>query len=1668
MDKQPNNLSKLSPLQRSVLVIEKLKSKLKEVEDSITEPIAIIGMACRFPGEADNPEKFWQLLLNGVDAIAEIPASRWDIDAYYDPDPETPGKMYVRSGGFLQQVDQFDPQFFNISPREALSIDPQHRLLLEVSYSAFEYAGQTPERLDGSPTGVFVGITLNDYGKIVKLAQSDSNLEPYGVTGLPLNAAAGRISYTFGLTGPSMSIDTACSSSLVAIHQACQSLRMQECEMALAGGVNLMLLPDSMILTSKAKMLSVDGRCKTFDAAADGMGRAEGCGMLLLKRLSDARSQGDNILAVIRGSAVNQDGPSSGLTVPNGLAQERVIRQALNMAKLKPLDVSYIEAHGTGTPLGDPIELRSLARVFGQEHSREQPLLIGSVKTNIGHTETAAGVSGVIKVILQLQHQKIVPSLHLKNPTPEFNWEDFPLAVPTKPTVWEVKNGRRIAGISSFGASGTNAHVILEEAPLSVTSEQLTVNSEAKYTRPHYILTLSAKTEKALSELVSRYQNHLEAHPELALADVCYTANTGRRHFKHRLAAIASSTRELTEKLLHLRSLKEVAGLFSGQVPNSTKIPKVAFLFTGQGSQYVNMGRELYETQPVFRQALIECDRLLVPYLEHNLLYVLYPDEESGAKAQLRTSLLNQTAYTQPALFAIEYALAQLWQSWGIKPDAAIGHSVGEYVAATIAGVFSLEDGLKLIATRGQLMQNLPDDGKMVSVMASEKRVRELITPYAEKVNIAAINGAESVVISGETEAIEAICSSLESLGVKTKQLQVSHAFHSPLMEPMLAEFEAAAKQITYHLPRIPLISNVTGTRADKNIATAEYWVNHVRQPVRFAQSMEPLQSFGYEVFLDIGPAPILLGMGRQCLPADVGVWLPSLRPTTKQAQEFIGRNNPKSIPPYPPFKRGGSQNQKYNDWQQILQSLGQLYVEGVKIDWSGFDGDYVRQKVVLPTYPFQRQRYWVETSANNHQKNSLVASSNGNTQVVNLLGQGETEALAKQLKEAGKLSPEQLKLLPGILEVLAKQHQQQLAAATIQDWLYRVQWKPLASRQQTTRVEPSHWLIFADTTGVGEKLANYLQQQGYECSLVYRGDSYQNEKAGIYQINPSEPGEFAQLYQAILETSQLPLEKVIHLWSLDAPAVRDLTITALEEAQLIGCGSVLNLLQAVVKTTTTPRLWLVTRLAIAVLSKTEEVAVARSPLWGLGGVVSLEHPQLWGGLVDLDGQNPEDEVERLVQLLTNNLQEDRLALRSERTYVARLVKQPPKPSQPISLDSDATYLITGGLGALGLHTAKWMVEKGARHLVLSSRSAPSETATETIEQLEQAGAQVNVLLGDMADEQDVASILDTIETSLPPLKGAIHAAGVLDDGILQQMSWERLTKVMAPKVTGTWNLHKLTQHLSLDFFVCFSSIASLLGSPGQGNYAAANAFMDAIAHYRRSMGLTGLSINWGAWAEAGMAAHQLDRYQNRMVSMSVEQGIQALEQLVLNQPQSRQIAVIPTQMSMLARQWSLTNPGSLLLELLEEEELQQQLTRKQKADREILQKLEAVPFEEREEILQVHLRSLVAKILGLSSSQLPDLNIGFVEIGIDSLMALELKNKLEVQLGTSLPATIAIEYPTIEKLSEYISKEVMGWKSVERDESKTAKVTEQTNLQALSDEEAQAKLMSTLSSMGY
>jgi acyl transferase domain-containing protein len=899
----------LSPIKRALLEIRELREQLARAQSRRDEPIAIVGMGMRFPGQVRDAASFADLLWAGRDAVTTIPAERWSLDRLYADDPDAPGKMTTRHGAFLDRVDAFDAEFFGISPREAATMDPQQRLMLEVAWEALEDAGHAGPDLAGSSTGVYLGIANNDYGRA--LYSHPDAIDAYFGTGNASSVASGRLSYFLGIHGPSLTIDTACSSSLVALHVACQGLRLGECDLALAGGVNLILTPEMNITFTKARMMAGDGKCKTFDASADGYVRGEGCAVIVLKRLSDAVADGDRILAVVRGTAVNQDGRSGGLTAPNGPAQEAVIRAAVQASGIDPTLVSYVEAHGTGTPLGDPIEVGALNGALCTGRHPLRPLMIGSVKTNLGHLEAAAGVAGIIKVVLALQRGEIPPHLHFTTGNPHIDWTAWPVSVPVEVTPWRPIDGRRIAGISSFGFSGTNAHAIIEGAPVAT-------QQPAELQRPVHLLTVSARDAHSLRELATRYETVVSGNE--SGADLCFSANAGRSHFSHRLA-IAGSTRDDFGRGLRAYLAGESLPVIASGANEGIR-PQVAFLFTGQGAQYPRMGRRLYETSPVFRAAIDSCAALFQPHLDRPLFDVLFTANSVE---------IMETVYAQPATFAIEYGLAQVWKSWGIEPAVVLGHSLGEYAAACVAGVFTLADAVPLVAQRGRLTQELAAPGTMGAVFGPYEAVAAEIARSNGAITVAAYNGPEHFVISGEATAVEAALSRLDSSGIKVRPLRVSYAAHSPLVEPVLEPFRRVADSVRFTPPHTPIISNVTGALPTLGeLERSEYWVSHLREPVRFAESVRVAATLGITHFIEVGPHPVLLGMGAECLAGESVEWLPSL-------------------------------HRDREDWSDLVESLQRLYVCGADIDWKAFDQGYSRTRVALPTYPFRQRRHWTD-----------------------------------------------------------------------------------------------------------------------------------------------------------------------------------------------------------------------------------------------------------------------------------------------------------------------------------------------------------------------------------------------------------------------------------------------------------------------------------------------------------------------------------------------------------------------------------------------------------------------------------------------------------------------------------------------------------------------------------
>ena len=1363
MTETTDNLSRLKRALRAIDVLQFQVDTLAKVKH---EPIAIIGLGCRFPGGADDPDSFWQLLQEGKDGITEIPPDRWPHETFYDPDPDAPGKIVTRYGGFFEPLHEFDASFFGISPREALSLDPQQRVLLEVSWEALEHAGLPPDQLEGSRTGVFIGICSNDYTQRL-MSGSTSEIDAYLATGNSHSVASGRLSYLLGLQGPSLSVDTACSSSLVTVHLACQSLRQQDCDLALVGGVNRLLAPEFSITFSKAHMLAPDGRCKTFDAAADGFVRSEGCGVIVLKRLSDALQAGDSILAVIKGSAINQDGHSSGLTVPNGPSQQAVIRQALSNAKLTPEQISYIEAHGTGTALGDPIEVGALRAVFGSNRSPDHPLVVGSVKTNIGHLEGAAGIAGVIKTALALHHETIPGHLHFHRPNPHIDWDHSLIHIPVKEMSWSRGESPRRAGVSSFGFSGTNAHVILEEAPVSH-------GENAGTDRPLHLLTLSAKTREALDQLVRRYHQYFQDQPH-ALPDICFSANTGRAVFEHRLCLISSSSEQICEQIGAHLSGAETVGVLKGR-PRRAQSPRVVFLFTGQGSQYVNMGRQLYETQPRFRQILEHGDQILGSLRDQSLLALLYPDQESDG-----TSLaLDETQNTQPALFILEYALAQLWMSWGIQPAAVMGHSIGEYVAACVAGVFSFEEGVRLVAERGDLIHSLCQTGQMVAVFAPEKKIRSLLPSVAGEAGIAAINGPENIVISGYKEAVQYLVDQLTAEGIETRGLSVSHGFHSVLMDPALTDLEKILTQIDLKRPQLPLISNLTGERATDEITTAKYWCRQLRQPVQFAIGLNTLHRQGYDVFLEIGAKPILSRMGRGCLPENVGLWLSSLKPHDQ-------------------------------DWQSLLYSLSSLYLEGSPINWQGFDQDYTRQRLRLPTYPFQRQRYWV------------VESGLGTT----------TQKMIE--------SPEKLR-----------------KNSDPSQWFYLPSWQRSAPVRSDQSMDlSSHlqtWLVFADSGSLGLELGEKLQQVGQRVIWIKPGRKFTQSSDSVYLLDPYQPKDYEVLARTLRDTDQIP-DQILHLWSLEQNSD--------QSRSDLGYQSLLWLTQAFGKQLTKHpvQITLIAEYLHDVVGG-EDLKPHQATILGPCKVIPQEYPQIRCRVLDLDSSAQEHETryhtDRLWSELAYDATDQIIAYRGTHRWIQTYEPISLSAMDPDSslLKSGGVYIITGDLHRglawpLTVHLARSLQAKiiGLGHGDLSDQEKRSLT---------DVGAEFLHLEVDTTSESEMAAALDQITQRYGSLNGVLHVSRMGDLGNsedegqvvcpIQLLSPQGSQAHFRTKVDGLQVLAKVLQKRDLDFCLVQSSLSSVLGGVGFAAYAGANQFIDAfVAQCNQNSSFPWISVNWEA-----------------------------------------------------------------------------------------------------------------------------------------------------------------------------------------------------------------------------
>lgn len=2091
----------------------------KKSTNTFLEPIAVVGMSCRFPG-APNVDAYWELLKNGVDAISEVPKSRWNVDAFYDSQGIFPGKMNTRWGGFLDKMDEFDARFFGISPREAMRMDPQQRLLLEQTWEAFENAGIPPESMAGSQTGVFIGIGSSDYMQIQYL--NFHNIDAYIGTGNAHSIAANRISYLFDFKGPSLALDTACSSSLVALHLACKSLRSGESDFALAGGVNLILKPETTIVFSQARMMSSKGRCHTFDEDADGYVRSEGCSVVLLKRYSDALKDGDKVLALIRGSAVNQDGHSNGLTAPSSHAQLAVMRDAIREAGIQPSEISYFEAHGTGTPLGDPIETESIASCLQEGRDPQDKCWLASVKTNIGHLEVASGLAGLIKVILSFRHQQIPQHLHFKKINPHIPLDKMPLRIPLRLEAWETSGKTRFAAVNSFGFGGTNANIILQEAPQQMVAER-SVSHSAQ------IFKFSAKSEKALKEVAKNYAEFLAQNEEVSLEDFAQSLNLGRSDFEHRAFALCDSKDKAIEALKQW-SESQNSSIQSAALSHLRK-PKLAFLFTGQGSQYPGMAKQLYESEVIVKEIFDRCNEILKPYLEKPLLSVLFSSSTDA-------DFIHETAYTQPALFVLEYALSELWRAWGIEADYVMGHSVGEYVAACYAGVMTWEEGLRLIAERARLMQSLPKDGLMAVIASTEAAVAAAIGPFAAEISIAGVNNSKNVVISGKKARVEAFVKYFSGQGIATQILTVSHAFHSPLMDPILDEFESKAQQVQFKAPRIKLVSNLKGKIFDNSeIPDARYYRDHLRSAVRFSEGIEALSKEGCELFLELGPQAHLSGMGRKCLQSAKVSWLWSLKKDTE-------------------------------DKKSLLEAAGKLYLGGISPDWMKLNQVTSFNYVTLPTYPFEREKFWLDMKGRSsdltaiihpllgekidsplpiHQftqqvdfenfpylkdhavsgeviypaaayvEMALAAAQNvwpsstvkikamkfnealflerGQTQELSLVLSPETKSEASLQILSRLLSVEKsntwrghvtsfveaipVKLIsPSIsLSELQNQCTRTLDRADFyealrkrgleygpafqalkQIWVGEKQALALIRLPEEVTGSSKHYLLHPSVLDAGFQLVaallseqkeisesiylpsgiselifskacptevwahvtvpdsfnpsstklklnleimdadgdRFVQLQGLELTALESTQSQKEKKdeSCFYEqawvtlasvdssmdvkgswifIHPHASENAAIIHQKIISEMKVQGAEVLELNSVSPTDLKTLhekvkeggkkwrgvIYSGLQELSSENeiCSTLLNWLQVALQEDKPLPLYILTQNTQSI--ENTSLQLRSSSLWGMARSLRLEHPELRCKMIDLDSQVNEatllkelsiedselevslrgsDRYVSRLERVKESSEEDsqKLSLPSSKDYRLEIAKsgtleglelrplqtQSPLPEEvqievfasalnfsdvlkalglypglgdgpvpigiecsgkvlavgnsvknfkvgdevlavapfafgsrvstrsefvalkpssmsfeeaaglPIAyltahyalnhlgrmrrgekilihagaggvgvaaihlakmaglevfatagspekreflkglgvdhvldsrslafaeeilkitqgkgvdlvlnslsgdfipksisvlgaygrfleigkidiyqnskigllpfqnnlsyfaidldrvlrekpdwirifldelmgyfkqaslkslphtdfpiedsiqafrymaqrknigkvvirlktshasdaktaqlLSSDEVYLISGGLGDLGLQILSSLHHQGAKNFALFGRSNPSQKAESLIQALRSEGCDIRIYAVDVSKKDELEKVLQKIRTEGKKIGGIVHAAGILEDAVFLKQNTASFEKVFAPKVQGSWNFHDLTQKDSLKFFILFSSLASVVGSPGQSNYAAANAFMDSLAQLRQQRGLPALSINWGPWAEVGMAARAEEKASQSakgLKPLALSKAMQSFEKALKIKDKS-QLGIWEVDW----QEWSKILPNFLTQTLLSNL-VDHSTSQGKKIEVQSRAQILSLKGEARKEALLQVIRARIAKVLAIAPDALATeqpLNT----LGLDSLMAIEMKNDIENSLGASLTMAFLLKGPSISQMADHLA----------------------------------------------
>ncbi len=1744
---------------------------MRELEQRQHEPIAIVGMSCRFPGGVSSPADLWNLVASGRDAIGRFPEDRgWPLQSLFNQDPDHPATCYAREGGFVDDIADFDAGFFSVSPREALTMDPHQRLLLEATWEALEHAGIDPDGLRGSQTGVFAGVMNYDYG----LGSAPAELEGFGTANLGGSLVSGRVAYTFGFEGPAITVDTACSSSLVAMHAACQALRSQECGLALAGGVTVLSTPGMFLFFSRQRGLAADGRCKSFADAADGAGFSDGVGLLVLERLSDAQRNDHRVLALVRGSAVNQDGASNGLTAPNGPSQERVIQQALADARVAPGEVDVVEAHGTGTRLGDPIEAQALLATYGQGR-QSGPLRLGSIKSNIGHTQAAAGVAGVIKMVMAMREGTLPATLHVDQPSSQVDWGAGEVRLLREAEPWPQNGRRRLAGVSSFGASGTNAHVILEaqasRADSELVSDQKTLKSVP--------LLISAKSEPALRAQAQRLRSHLVARPQLAPVDVALSLASTRAQLEHRATVVGSDREALLAGLAGLASGEPAAGVAQG----GPSTGKTAFLLTGQGAQRAGMGAGLYEAFPVFAEALDAVCGELDPLLEHPLKELMFASEGSP-----QATLLDRTEFTQPALFALEVALFRLVRACGVIPDYLIGHSIGELAAAHVAGILSLPDAAALVAARGRLMGALAAGGGMLAVEASEPEIMESLAGFEGSLSLAAVNGPRAVVVSGDVQALEQCKTSWQAKERKVASLSVSHAFHSHRMEPMLEEFAELAHGLCFSPPQIPIVSNVSGALdAEQQLADPGYWVRHVRKAVRFADGVRTLEEMGVTRFIELGPDGVLCGSAGECLSAEAqkrALLLPALRRRRSETETLVGL-------------------------------LAEAWGHGVRVDWPSFFAGHGAKPVELPTYAFQRDRFWPEAGAGAAHaqpfgqpsaEHPMLAGAMcladgagdwlfagrlslkthpwlGDHAVLDsvlLSGTGFVELALAAGRRVGSDALEELTLeAPLLLDDGVAQVQLAVSAASeegrrrlaVYSRLEGVDSEEEWTRHATGSLIADGGALPPGFEGLGvdawppegarelevESLYDRLADAGYQYGPAFQGlrrawavddvvyaevalvEAQQARAAGflvhpalldaalhasvVGALDDGQPGEpqipfcfsdvriYAQgasSLRACLRTGAQSAgdSQTLSLFAVDSAGDPVLCIEGLEtravdrdalqqavrhggrdslfcvewaplpapspkgsmpRAAVVGSGSrierapgidaeryadldaledaiergaacpeivlvevdglglaeddglagtahalaerVLMLIQGFLASrwVADARLVLVTTGALAA-GEDGALNLAQAPLVGILRSAKSEHPGRFA-LIDID----ESDASRNDFHRGLSSEEPELAIRNGSLYAPRLARLPAAEPAVPQFDRDGTVLVTGGTGGLGAVLARHLAGKhGVRRLLLVSRSGEgAEGASALLGELKDLGCDARVVACDVTDRAQLERVIASVSEE-HPLTGVVHAAGVLDDGVIASLDGERLARVMAPKVDAAINLHELTKDLGLTEFILFSSVAGVLGGAGQANYAAANTFLDALAHHRRALGLPGLSLAFGLWETVtGMtgALGESDRARLTRMGMSPLADVEGLELIDIARGTDRSLLALVRLDSGVLRAQARAGALPQIMRGL----VRAPARRPREEGRSLAQRLAAALENEREDIVLELVRAEVASVLGHVSPEAIDTHRAFRELGFDSLATVELRNRLVHATGLQLRARSCSISPT-------------------------------------------------------